>query len=119
MLREEVLEVLEYEFKAIKEQLLEDVCEHIWHIIDWILDNSYRHTIISEISCWLNYIKNVEDVEKLSEKTNGLIQLINEKVYDGFGLLNGVISYWIMTFDMETMEDIMVELLKDVEKGGE
>lgn len=122
MLNKEVLEVLEYELGAIKQRLLEDACEHLWHIIDWILDNSYRHAVISEICYWLDYIKDVEDDEKLSEKTRGLIQQINEKIYGGLGLLEGVISYWICsemnTFDMETLEDIMVELLKDVEKGG-
>ena len=123
MLNEEVLEVLEVEFKAIKERPLHDACEHLWHIINWILDNCYRHVAINEISCWLDYVKSTEDEEKLSEKTRQLIQQINEKVWDGFGLLEGAISYWIMsenmTFDMDTLEDIMVELLKDVEEGGE
>lgn len=83
-----------------------------------MLDNSYRHAAVSEIGCWLDYVKNIEDVEKFSEKTRQLILQINKKVWDGLGLLDGVISYWIMsettTFDIETLEDIMTELLKDV-----
>ena len=120
MLEGNVLEVLECEFKAIKERLLQEVSGHLWQLVDWMLDNSYRHVVISEIHCWLDYVKSIEDEEVFSEKTRDLIKRLNENIYDGFGLLEGVISYWIMseimTFDMDTLEDIMTELLKDVEE---
>lgn len=120
-MNEEVLEVLECELRAIKERLLQDACEHLWKLIDWILDNSYRHAAINEIGCFLDNVKSAESEDRFSQKTQRLIKQISEKVYDGFGLLEGVISYWIMsemnTFDMDTLEEIMAELLKDFEEG--
>jgi len=125
-MKEEVLEVLECEFRKIKEWLLRDVCEHLWHIITWMLDNSYRHAVISEIGSWLDYIKATDTVEQLTEHTRQLLPLLNSTVYEGLGLLDGVISYWIVsevnTFDTDTLENIMTELLTVVRadmKGGE
>ena len=119
----EVLEVLECELKAIKERLAQDLFNHLEYSIDWVLDNSYRHAALSEVSCWIDYVSSTEE-EKLPGRTQELIHRISNEVMEEDCFIECIVSHWIMseimTFDMETLEDIMEELLDDFKtEGGE